>query len=113
VQTAQSRYSASLSCNYEVFTVGGSPWPYDPSTTRHLVRDQKWTLLTNPATELTSVTQDNTRVAFLFFPGNEQYQQRTHELFPGGEDGEVTSRHGKHLFYTYVLTPSGAKATQK
>ena len=113
VQTAQSRYSASLGPNYEVFTVGQSSWPYDPVTTRYLVREQKWTLLTNPATELASITRDNKGVAFLFFPGNEQYQQTTHELFPGGKHGEVTSRRGKHLFYTYVLTPPEAQATQK
>jgi hypothetical protein len=113
VQTAQSRYSASLGCNYEVFTVGQSPWPYDPVTTQYLVTGQKWTLLTNPATELASITRDNKGLAFLFFPGNEQYQQTTHELFPGGKHGEVTSRSGKHLFYTYVLTPQRAEATQK
>jgi hypothetical protein len=113
VQTAQSRYSASLGRNYEVFTVGRSPWPYDPVTTRYLVGDQKWTLLTNPATELTSITRDTKGMAFLFFPGNEQYQQATYELFPAGKHGDVTTRRGKHLFYTYVLTPSQGQATQK
>jgi hypothetical protein len=58
-------------------------------------------------------TRDDKGVAFLFFPGSEQYQKTTHELFPGGKDDEVTSRRGKHLFYTYVLTPSEAQATQK
>jgi hypothetical protein len=52
-------------------------------------------------------------VAFLFFRGNEQYQQMTYELFPGGKHGEVTSWRGKHLFYTYVLTPPEAQTTQK
>jgi hypothetical protein len=113
VQTAQSRYTALLGRDYEIFTVGRSPWPYDPVTTRYLVADQKWTLLTNPATELASITRDNKRVAFLFFEGNEQYEQMTHELFPGGKHGEVTSRHGRHLFYTYVLAPPEAQATQK
>jgi hypothetical protein len=113
VQTAQSRYSASLGANYKVFTAGQSSWPYDPVTTGYLVREQKWTLLTNPATELASITRDNKGLAFLFFPGNEQYQQTTHELFPGGKHGEVTSRRGKHLFYIYVLTPPEAQATQK
>src|SRR6476661_6834593 len=113
VQTDQSRYSASLGRSYEVFTVGQSPWPYDPVTTRYLVREQKWTLLTNPATELASITRDNKGAAFFFFPGNEQYEQMTHEHFPGGKHGEATSRHGKHLFYTYVLTPPEAQATQK
>src|SRR6478735_6732997 len=113
VQTAQSRYCASLGRNYEVFTVGQSPWPYDPVTTRYLVKDQKWTLLTDPATELASITRANKGVAFLFFPGNEQYEKTTHELFPGGKHGEVTSRPGMHLFYTYVLPPPEAQATQK
>jgi len=113
VQIAQSRYSASLGANYKVFTVGQSPWPYDPGTTGYLVREQKWTLLSNPAPELASIARDNKRVAFLFFPGNEQYQQTTHELFPGGKHGEVTSRRGKHLFYTYVLTPPEAQTTEK
>jgi hypothetical protein len=113
VQTAQSRYLASLGSNYEVFTVGQSASPYDPVTTRYLVRDQKWTQLTNPVTQLASVNRDNQGVAFLFFPGNERYQQRTYELFPGGKQGEITSQHGKHLFYTYVLAPSPGEATQK
>jgi len=77
------------------------------------VREQRWTQLINPATELASITRDNKGVAFLFFPGNEQYKQTTHELFPSGKHGEITSRRGKHLFYTYVLTPPEAQATQK
>ena len=113
VQTAQSRYSASLGRNYDVFTVGQSPWPYDLVTTRYLVREQKWTLLTNPVTELASITRDVKGMAFLFFAGNEQYEETTHKLFPGGNHGEVTSRHGKHLFYTYVLPPPQAQAIQK
>ena len=77
------------------------------------MKEQKWTLLTNPATELVFITRDNKGVAFLFFPGIEQYQQTTDEFFPGGKDGEVTSRRGKHLFHTYVVTPPDAQATQK
>jgi hypothetical protein len=113
VQTAQSRFLASLGRNYEVFTVGRSPWPYDPVTTQYLMGEQKWTQLTNPATELASITLDKRGLAFLFFPGSEQYQQRAHELFPGGEHGEVASRRGKHLFYTYVLESSLAQDTQR
>jgi 4-amino-4-deoxy-L-arabinose transferase-like glycosyltransferase len=113
IQTAQSRYFASLGSNYEVFTVGQSQWPYDPVTTQYLVREQKWTLLTAPATELASIARDNQGMSFLFFPGNEQYEQTTHELFPGGKHGEVTSRRGKHLFYTYVLTPSQSEESKK
>jgi hypothetical protein len=113
VQTAQSRFSAALGRNYKVFTVGQSSWPYDPETTRYLVREQTWTPLTNPATELASITRDNKGVAFLFFQGNEQYQQMTYELFPDGKYGDVKTRRGKHLFYTYVLAPPEAQAIHK
>jgi hypothetical protein len=77
------------------------------------MREQKWTPLTNPATELASITRDNKGVAFLFFAGNEQYEQMTHELFPGGQHGEITTPHGKHLFDTYVLPPAEGQATEK
>ena len=82
VQTAQSRYSASLGRNYEVFTVGQSSWPYDPVTTRYLVREQKWTLLTNPATELASITRDNKGVAFLFSQETSNINKRRMSFFP-------------------------------
>ena len=113
VQTAESRYMASLGGNHEIFTVGRSPWPYDPLTTHYLVREQTWTVLNNPDTELPPITRDSKGMAFLFFPGNEQYEQTTRELFPGGNHGEVTTRRGKHLFYTYVLLPAEAQANPK
>jgi 4-amino-4-deoxy-L-arabinose transferase-like glycosyltransferase len=113
VQTVQSRYVALLSPQYQVFTVGQSPWPYDPVTTQYLVPEQTCILLINPTAELESINRDRKGLVFLFFSGNEQYRELTHELFPGGNDGEVTSRRGKHLFYTYVLTPSQAQAIQK
>jgi len=93
--------------------VGQSSWPYDPVTTRYLVREQKWTQLTNPAVELASLNRDNKGLAFLFFPGTEQYGDLAHQLFPGGNDGEVTSLRGKHLFSTYVLAPGQAEGIQK
>jgi hypothetical protein len=113
VETAQSRYLAALGCEYEALTVGRSPWPYDPVTTRYLVQEQKWTLLTNPTAELASINRDSKGLAFLFSPGNEQYRRLTHELFPNGKDGEVTTRRGKHLFYTYVLAPAQVQPIEK
>ncbi len=113
VQTVQSRYMAALGSEYQVFTVGQSPWPYDPVTTRYLVPGQHWMLLRDPATELPSINRDNKGMAFLFFPGNEQYRKLAHDLFPGGTDGEVKTRPGNHLFYTYVLTPTQAQAVHR
>ena len=113
IQTAQSRYQALLGPEYHVFTVGqGSP-PYDPVTTRYLVADQECTMLTNPAAELPSINAGNRGLAFLFFPGNEHYRELAHKLYPGGVDGEVTTKRGKHLFYTYVLTWAQAQAAHK
>jgi hypothetical protein len=113
IQTAQSRYEASLGREYHVFTVGRASPPYDPVTTRYLVANQEWTMLSNPAAELPSINPGNKGLAFLFFPGNEQYRQLTHELYPGGVDGDVTTKSGKHLFYVYVLTPAQAQAVHK
>jgi 4-amino-4-deoxy-L-arabinose transferase-like glycosyltransferase len=113
IQTAQSRYQASLGPGYQVFTVGQCPPPYDPVTTRYLVADQEWSMLTNPAADLPSITAGTKGLAFLFFPGNEQYRELTHKLSPGGVDGEVTTKQGRHLFYTYVLTPTQTQAIHK
>ena len=113
VQTAQSRYQASLGPEYDVFTVGQSPWPYDPAATRYLVAGQQWSALPNPSAELPAIRLGNKGLAFLFFRGSEQYQQLTYQLHPGGTDGEVTSHRGKHLFYTYVLAPAQVSALHK
>jgi hypothetical protein len=113
VQTAQSRYQASLGLRYHVFTVGPRFPPYDPITTRYLVAGQDWTMLRNPAAELTSTTAGSEGLAFLFFPGDEQYRELTRKLYPDGRDGEVTTKRGEHLFYTYVLTPKQVQAIRK
>jgi 4-amino-4-deoxy-L-arabinose transferase-like glycosyltransferase len=113
IQTAQSRYQASLGPGYRVFTIGKGSSPYDPATTRYLVADQEWTMLPNPGAELPSITRGRKGLAFFFFPGNEQYRELAHNLYPGGIDGEVTARRGKRLFYTYVITPKQAQETHK
>jgi hypothetical protein len=114
IQTAQSRYQASLGPEYHIFTVGsqGSP-PYDPITTRYLVANQEWTMLTNPAAELLSINAGNKGLAFFFFPRNEHYRELTQKLYPGGMDGDVTTKWWKHLFHTYVLTAAQAQAVHK
>ncbi|HEU5246216.1 MAG TPA: hypothetical protein VFU09_03920, partial [Candidatus Udaeobacter sp.] len=113
IQTAQSRYQASLGPGYHVFTTGKRPPPYDATITRYLVADQQWTALTNPAVELPLIAPGRRGLAFLFFPGNNQYRELTHKFYPGGVDGEVTTKRAKHLFYTYVLTPEQVQAIHK
>jgi hypothetical protein len=44
-------------------------------------------------------------LAFLFFPGNEQYEQNIREQYPGGTAGEVRNQLARHLFHTYVVAP--------
>jgi 4-amino-4-deoxy-L-arabinose transferase-like glycosyltransferase len=104
IQAAQSRYQASLGPGYQVFTVGQRLPPYDPVITRYLVTGQQWTMLSNPEAQLPSIAVESKGLAFVFFPGNEQYRELAHNLYPGGVDGEVATKRGKHLFYTYVLT---------
>jgi hypothetical protein len=106
IQTAESRYLASLGPEYEVFIVGTLSSPYDPVTTRYLVPNQKWTMLKNPAAEIPTINAGNKGLAFLFFPGNEQYRELIHKLCPGGTGGEATTKRGRHLFYAYQLTPA-------
>jgi 4-amino-4-deoxy-L-arabinose transferase-like glycosyltransferase len=113
IQTVQSRYLASLGPGYRVFTVGRNSPPYDPATRRFLVADQQWSMLADPVAGLQSLPAGNKGLAFLFFPGNEQYRVLTHQLYPGGADGEVKSPGGKHLFYVYVLSPAQAQAIHK
>ncbi|PYK52953.1 MAG: hypothetical protein DME48_13570 [Verrucomicrobia bacterium] len=113
IQTAQSRYQASLGPGYHVFTIGQRSPAYDPATTQYLLANPQWTPLNNPPNELTSIAAGNKGLAFLFFPGNEQYRELVHKLYPGGVDGEVRTVRGKHLFYTYVLSPAQAEAVHK
>ena len=113
IQTARSRYQASLGSGYHVVTVGQKPPPYDPVTTRYLVADQHWTAVTNPPAQLPSITAGNKGLAFFFFPGNEQYRELTRRLYPGGVDGEVATKNGKHVFCTYVVTPKQAQAIHR
>jgi hypothetical protein len=113
IQTAQSRYQASLGPGYHVVAVGQKPPPYDPVTTRYLVADQHWTAVTNPPAQLPSITAGNKGLAFFFFPGNEQYRELTRRLYPGGVDGEVATKNGKHVFCTYVVTPKQAQAIHR
>lgn len=110
IQTAESRYLASLGPGYEVFIVGTLSSPYDPVTTRYLVPNQKWTILQNPAAEIPTINAGNKGLAFLFFPGNEQYRELIHKLCPGGRDDDATTKRGRHLFYAYLLTPAQAQA---
>jgi hypothetical protein len=112
IQTVQSRYQASLGPGYRVFTVGRTP-PCIPDTARFLAGNQEWTLLTNPAAELPFITTGDKGLAFLFFPGSEQYLELTHNLYPGGADSDVKTRRGKHLFYTYVLQPTQTQAIRR
>jgi len=70
-------------------------------------------MLNNPPAELPSIAVEKNGLAFLFFAGNEQYRELVHKLYPGGADGEVTTKSGKHLFYTYVITPAQAEAIHK
>jgi 4-amino-4-deoxy-L-arabinose transferase-like glycosyltransferase len=103
-QTVQSRYMASLGPNYRVIVIGRSSYPYDAETTRYLVSSQEYIIMANPERELSSIRQlDGKGLAFLFFPGNEQYREIVHARFPGGADKEVNNPIGKYLFSTYLV----------
>jgi len=103
VQTVQSRYMASLGPAYRVVLVGQSPYPYDADTTRYLIAGQEYMTIRDPQEQLSREPVAGKGLAFLFFPGNEQYQERIREGYPGGRAGEVRNPIGHHVFYTYVV----------
>jgi hypothetical protein len=105
VQTVQSRYMASLGSAYRVVVVGKSPYPYDAEITRYLVQEQEYILPYDPQTQPPLIPVAGKGLAFLFFPGSEQYSDIIRERYPGGTAGEVHSEVGQHAFYTYVVRP--------
>jgi hypothetical protein len=105
VQTVQSRYMASLGSACRVVAVGKSPYPYDAEITRYLVRNQEYIMTYDPQTQPPLAPVVGKRMAFLFFAGSEQYQERIRELYPGGRAGEVRNRVGRHVFYVYTVEP--------
>ena len=105
VQTTQSRYMASLGVGYRVIVVGKSPYPYDPEITRYLLSGQEYIPTYDPEAQPSIALAPGKGLAFLFFPGNEQYQERIRELYPGGRTDEVRNPVWRHVFYTYVVEP--------
>ena len=104
VQTIQSRYMASLGAGYRIIVAGKSPYPYDPEITRYLVNGQEYIPSYNP--EAGSLTPTPGKgMAFLFFPGSEQYQEKIRERYPGGKAGDICNPVGRHVFYAYVIEP--------
>jgi len=103
VQTVQSRYMASLGPAYRVVAVGQSQYPYDPETTRYLVSGQEYITIRNPLQELSLSPASGRGLAFLFFPGSEQYREIVRERYPSGTEGEVRNPVGRHVFYTYLV----------
>jgi hypothetical protein len=105
VQTTQSRYMASLGAGYRVVMVGKSPYPYDAGITRYLVQGQEYIPTYDPEAQSSLTFTAGNGLAFLFFSGNEQYQDLIRQRYPGGTTGEVRNQVGRHVFYTYIVTP--------
>jgi 4-amino-4-deoxy-L-arabinose transferase-like glycosyltransferase len=103
VQTVQSRYMASLATGYRVVAVGQPPYPYDPETTRYLVPGQEYITIRDPLEELSVGPTSCKGLAFLFFPGSEQHQEKIRARYPGGTTREVRNPVGRHVFYTYLV----------
>ena len=105
-QTTQSRYMASLGSAYRVVVVGKSPYPYDAEITRYLVQDQEYILAYDPQTQPALAPVAGRGMAFLFFPGSEQFMDAIRERYSGGRAAEVRNPVGRHVFYAYVVKPN-------
>ena len=109
----QSRYMASLGPAYSVVVVWQSPYPYDAETTRYLIAGQEYAVIRDPQEQLSPEPVFGKGLAFLFFPGNEQFQERIRERYPSGWAGEVRNPVGRHLFYTYVVEPETVRSNSQ
>ena len=105
VQTVQSRYMASLGKGFRVVCVGQSPYPYDADTTRYLAPGQEYITVHDPREQLPVSPAPGKALAFLFFPGSEQYREMIRERYPAGRAGEVRNALGRLVFYTYLVPP--------
>jgi len=105
-QTTQSRYMASLGSAYRVVVVGKSPYPYDAEITRYLVQDQEYILAYDPQTQPALAPVAGRGMAFLFFPGSEQFMDAIRERYSGGTAAEVRNPVGRHVFYAYIVKPN-------
>jgi len=101
----QSRYMASLGPAYRVVVVGQSPYPYDAEITRYLVPGQEYITIPDPLEALSVDQVVDKGLAFLFFPGNEQYRELIREHYPDGTQREVHNPVRRHVFYTYIVKP--------
>jgi 4-amino-4-deoxy-L-arabinose transferase-like glycosyltransferase len=101
-QTVQSRYMASLGSGYSVVVVGKSPYPYDADVTRYLVHGQPFIMVYDPQTALPLPSVAG-GLAFLFFPGSEQYLDTIRQRYPNGSAAEVRNPAGRQLFQTYIV----------
>ena len=110
VQTIQSRYMASLGPACRVIVVGKSPYPYDSEITRYLLQGQEYISLYDPEMQLSLTSADGKGLAFLFFPGNEQYQEPIRQRYPGGAAGEVRNQVGQVVFHTYLVAPEPTRS---
>jgi 4-amino-4-deoxy-L-arabinose transferase-like glycosyltransferase len=112
VQTAQSRYIASLGRGYRVVWVGQTAQPYDASFTYALLGSnedegslQGGVRIANPETELGAVQAQGQELAFILFPESEQHRPIVEGTHPGGQWRQVSGPTGTPLFSTYEVEP--------
>jgi hypothetical protein len=103
---------ASLGAAYSVIVVGKSAYPYDSEITRYLVQGQEYIPTYNPEAQLSLFSATGKGLAFLFFSGNEQYQELIRQRYLGGTAGDVRNPAGRHVFYTYVVPNASGRSAR-
>jgi hypothetical protein len=107
LQSAQAHYQAGLDPRYAVRILGRTEYVHNPITP-YLVGGQDYASLADPERELPVEVPEGKGLVFIFMPGGEDYRALVREAHPGGKDGELRSPSGRHLFFTYTLTPEEA-----
>jgi 4-amino-4-deoxy-L-arabinose transferase-like glycosyltransferase len=106
IRAAQSRWEAGIGVKYRVFTVGPTWQPYDAETNSYLIRGQEGKTLLHPTVELPVPVERGKGLGFVFMNDETKYMPLVKRVYPGGRVGEIRSRRGIHLFYTYLVPPS-------
>jgi len=107
-RVAISRYIESLGAGFAVAIIGNAPATHDSELTRYLVGySVSVANIPGPLPDGLIPDLPTTKVAFIFFPGNEPYQATIRTRYPGGRDGIFTGESGKLAFSTYAVGETG------
>ncbi len=106
IQVALSRFLGSLGHNYSVRSIANRTVAYDSGMTKFLSGTEDYANVAQPTEDQLPRVESGKGIAFIFFPGSEEYLTAIQSRYPGGTTRVVNSRGGRQLFSAYLLPPN-------